>query len=115
MNRVKPVLMFLKKCLLFPPVWFCAYLFLAYHSLDFFVGNGYSVGTISHLNGVVSAQKSLLNVLIKDRPKDQVITSVENVLSRPEHSKIKLKVTDKAIIFGNTTIYFTDDKVTSIE
>jgi len=115
-SKIKPLLKFLKICLLFPPVWICAYLFLAYQSLILaIVDNGYGGEHLDRLNLVVSAQKSLLGVVVRDQPKEQVIASVKKVLDRPENRKVKLETTDKAIIFGNTKIWLVDGKAVIVE
>jgi hypothetical protein len=98
----------------FPPVWICAYLFLAYQSLDCFISTGYGKGTLDHLNVTVSAQRSLLWMVFHGQSKERVVESVKNVLERPEHRNIKLEITGNAIMVGGTTIYFTDDTLSLV-
>jgi hypothetical protein len=115
MRKMKPLLKFLKTCLVFPPVWICAYLFFAYHSMDLFVRTGYGSGTLDHLNIVISAQRSLLSVVLHGQTKEQVIEFVKKVHDRPEHRNVKLEIDDNIIKVGETKIYFTDGKLSVIE
>jgi hypothetical protein len=112
--KMKPMFMLLKRCMVFPLVWICAYLFLAYHSLDCFIRAGYGEGTLKRLNATISAQQSLLGVVFHGQPKERVIESVKEVLGRPEHKNVKLRISGNAIMIGGTTIYFTDGKVSVV-
>jgi hypothetical protein len=115
MNRIKPILRFLQRSLVFPPVWIVAYLFFAYHSVDFFIRTGYGTEAKTRLNMLISTQKSLLNVTLHGQTKEQVIASVKSVLDRPEHRRVKLEIGDNVIRIGKTNIYFTDGKVSVVD
>jgi hypothetical protein len=115
MSKMKPILRFLKRSLVFPPVWIVAYFFLAYHSLDLFIRAGYGSGVEGHLNTNISGQKSLLSVTLHGQPKEQVLDSVKKVLARPEHRSVELEITDKAIRIDGINIYLSNDKVTFVE
>ena len=115
MNKLKVALKFLRVFLLFPLVWLCAFPLLVYYSIALLVYNDYGFGRSERLHGTIVTQKSVLEVIIRDRPKDQVIESVKNVLDRPENRHIKLRVSDDAIVFGKTKILLQDGKAIGVQ